>query len=424
MVCATSKEAFELGEFLCKEYEKVRQKEQEMNKRHEESRQAKPKKDKDVDSASRTVTDIDYEKHEQTVKELERQEKEEAFLRKKQEASLWCKLDHEHGPQCRQPVHGCSHDHQKEWAIYEKSTEEKIRGADRFRQEGNEAFKKNNYGLAAVHYRKALLQFDYTFAEGDEETKWLEDVKLACLLNLAACKCQQEEWDEVLTQCRLALEINPRSVKAYYRTGQAHIARDKFEEAKDALMSAYEVEPDNPEVRALLRKLKTNMENYKVRQKEVYTAMTSGVDPVDEETAENRTAESQEPAEEIEGKSEEKAPEEAAAESPPADIAQAAANSSGSEAEAAAAPPLPNSQRREIDEASAAEPSGSGARRRRGDKENCKASHDVEDDMDEQDDPAALASEKKMLNCIFITAGILGAVSLSVVGCLMFMGDA
>jgi len=125
MVCATSKEAFELGEFLCKEYEKVRQKEQEMNKRHEESRQAKPKKDKDVDSASRTVTDIDYEKHEQTVKELERQEKEEAFLRKKQEASLWCKLDHEHGPQCRQPVHGCSHDHQKEWAIYEKSTEEK-----------------------------------------------------------------------------------------------------------------------------------------------------------------------------------------------------------------------------------------------------------------------------------------------------------
>jgi len=44
MVCATSKEAFELGEFLCKEYEKVRQKEQEMNKRHEESRQAKPKR--------------------------------------------------------------------------------------------------------------------------------------------------------------------------------------------------------------------------------------------------------------------------------------------------------------------------------------------------------------------------------------------
>merc|ERR1719162_2292653 len=105
----------------------------------------------------------------------------------------------------------------------------KIRGADRFRQEGNEAFKKNNYGLAAVHYRKALLQFDYTFAEGDEETKWLEDVKLACLLNLAACKCQQEEWDEVLTQCRLALEINPRSVKAFYRTGLAHLARDHFE---------------------------------------------------------------------------------------------------------------------------------------------------------------------------------------------------
>merc|ERR1719162_536411 len=108
----------------------------------------------------------------------------------------------------------------------------KIRGADRFRQEGNEAFKKQNYGLAAVHYRKALLQFDYTFAEGAEEEKYLEDVKLPCLLNLAACKCQQEEWDEVLMNCRLALEVDPRLVKAYYRQGVAYTARDEFDLAK------------------------------------------------------------------------------------------------------------------------------------------------------------------------------------------------
>ena len=54
---------------------------------------------------------------------------------------------------------GCAQDHQAEIAIYEKSTEEKTAGADRFREEGNEAFKKKNYGLAAVFYRKALVQF-------------------------------------------------------------------------------------------------------------------------------------------------------------------------------------------------------------------------------------------------------------------------
>ena len=88
--------------------------------------------------------------------------------------------------------------------IYERSTEEKIAAAERFRQEGNEAYRsladfgarpilfsslmahgmingktcasstghssqgKRNYGLAAVHYRKALLHFDYTFAETED----------------------------------------------------------------------------------------------------------------------------------------------------------------------------------------------------------------------------------------------------------------
>ncbi len=53
---------------------------------------------------------------------------------------------------------GCSHDHRKEIEIYEKPTEEKIKAAERFRQEGNEAYRKKNMGLASVQYRKALLQ--------------------------------------------------------------------------------------------------------------------------------------------------------------------------------------------------------------------------------------------------------------------------
>lgn len=408
MVVATSKEAYELGLMLCEDYERTRQKERDMNKRRAEAAQKK-KEAKDGEGISRKVQDIDYEKHEETVKELDRQEKEEAFMRKRQEASLWCKLDHEHGPQCRQPVHGCSHDHQKEWAIYEKSTEEKIRGADRFRQEGNEAFKKQNYGLAAVHYRKALLQFDYTFAEGDVEEKQLEDVKLPCLLNLAACKCQQEEWDEVLTQCRLALELNPRSVKAYYRTGQAHIARDKFDLAKDALMTAYEIEPNNPEVRSMLRKLKTNMDNYQVRQKQVYTAMTSGTpEDADEEDSAQAAASSsvEQPSDEAPG---------------------------AAEASAEAAPAPTNSPRREeeVEEeeehdfapANAIEGPSTARRRRGADEEkSSKVLKEEDDDIDEEDS-AALASQKKMMNCIFIAAAALGVASLSVVGSLMYMGD-
>ena len=73
---------------------------------------------------------------------------------------------------------------------------------------------------------------------------------MPCLLNLAPCKCHQEEWDEVVMQCRLALAINPKSVKAFYCTALAHLARDNFDLAKDALQSAIETEPQNVEVRA------------------------------------------------------------------------------------------------------------------------------------------------------------------------------
>lgn len=265
----TSVAAYDLARKLCDDYDKRKKAEKEQNAK-------KAEKKVEVKKEGRTVTQIDYAKHEETVKELDRQEKEQEYERKKMEASQWCTLDHEHGPNCKRPPTSCSHDHQKEWQIYEKSTEEKIKAADRFRQEGNEAYRKHNYGLASVQYRKALLQFDYTFAETDDLEKQVEAVKLPCLLNLAACKCQQEDWDEVLTQCRLALEVNPRAVKAYYRQGLAHLARDNFELAKDALMSAHEIEPANKEVLASLQQLKTKMETYKIRRRDVAKEMMSG----------------------------------------------------------------------------------------------------------------------------------------------------
>mmetsp|Transcript_29101 Transcript_29101/g.61895 ORF Transcript_29101/g.61895 Transcript_29101/m.61895 type:complete len:431 (+) Transcript_29101:134-1426(+) len=266
----TSAAAHVLAQKLVTDYNRRKQKERDLNKKKE------AKAAKAADDSRRTVSEIDYKKHEDTVKELDRQEKEEAWQKKKEEASQWCTLDHEHGPHCRRPTGSCSHDHQKEWQIYEKSTEEKIQAADRFREEGNEYYRKHNYGLAAVQYRKALLQFDYTFANNEEEERQVEAVKVPCLLNLAACKCQQEDWDEVLTHCRLALEINPRSVKAFYRIGLAHLARDNFEEAKDALTSALEIEPKNPDVMGAYKRLRKNMETYKVRQKEVAKEMLAG----------------------------------------------------------------------------------------------------------------------------------------------------
>lgn len=292
LMCTTSIEAYDIAKQLCAEHQGRLKAEHEANVRSNVTEQKK--KVPPEDGPSRTVTEIDYQKHEQFVKTVERQEEEEEFNRKKEEAALWCPLDHEHGPNCRHPMHGCSHNHQKEWAIYEKSTQEKVNAANRFREEGNEAYRKKNFGLAAVIYRKALLQFDYATPGTEEEQNLVDDAKLPCLLNFAACKCQLEDWEEVLTQCRLALEINPRSVKAFYRTGVARLAQDRFELARAALLNAQEIEPKNPEVLAALEQLKTKVANYKIKRKEICTQMLSGHNPGESSDMHNESASKEE----------------------------------------------------------------------------------------------------------------------------------
>mmetsp|Transcript_17639 Transcript_17639/g.49945 ORF Transcript_17639/g.49945 Transcript_17639/m.49945 type:complete len:442 (-) Transcript_17639:60-1385(-) len=435
----TSLEAFRLAGKLCDDYDRRKQREKEMNVRKSDDQKKPPSEAvPQEDGPSRVVTEIDYKKHEGTVRELNRQEEEEERARKSAEASQWCTLDHEHGPNCRRPVGGCSHDHQKEWAIYDKSTEEKINAADRFRQEGNEAYRKHNYGLAAVHYRKALLQFDYTFADTDEEEKLVDDVKERCLLNLAACKCQQEEWDEVLTQCRLALEINPRSVKAFYRTGQAHLARDQFELATDSLRSAHELEPQNPEVHAALKQLRKNMARYKARQREVFREMVvRGADGGEEETGADGdgkegaampdakppaagagpvVAESATAAQPAEGG---RAPNDAQATDVPHTARGASAGGDGQHS-------CPDGDKDADSARRPDEPSGSCGteepsavlRRRGGAPARVDGDHD-EGDAEEVEDKLSLPPSK-LLNCILILAVCLGTFSVAVLAVVDF----
>ena len=56
--------------------------------------------------------------------------------------------------------------------------------------------------LRCVH-SQALLQFDYTFPSTEEEEDLFQKSKLPCHLNLAACKLQQRDFEEVYIQCRL-----------------------------------------------------------------------------------------------------------------------------------------------------------------------------------------------------------------------------
>lgn len=233
------------------------------NEKQENDKQKIKKNDEVPKGPSRQITDINYKKWEDFAENLKNEEK------------IQEKKSTEEEEYARAVMGGCSHDHSKERQIFEKPTAEKISAADRFRLEGNEAFNSKNYGLAAVNYRKALLQFDYTFPDDDADEKWMNRVKLSCHLNLAACKIIQKDYDEVLIQTRLALEIDKSNCKAFYRQGIAYLHRDEFTLCKENLTKAFSIEPHNQSVKQALIQLQNKIQKYNQRNKKVYKAIFS-----------------------------------------------------------------------------------------------------------------------------------------------------
>lgn len=216
-----------------------------------------------TDSANvlRQVCEIDYGKWDAFADAVQKDEDKER-QRKEAEAADY-----------RRALGGCAHDNSQERQIFEKPTREKLLAAERFRNEGNLAFQDRNYGLAAVNYRKALLQFDYTFPDTDEENAWMEREKLASHLNMAACKLKQRDWDETLTQCRLALAIDSGNAKALYRRGLVYLALDDYDRAEEALEAAQRQAPEDRAIVSSLATLKFKRTHYVKKRKLVYTKM-------------------------------------------------------------------------------------------------------------------------------------------------------
>lgn len=201
--------------------------------------------------------EIDYRKFDQIEQQLDAEEK-------------WDKLMKDEENLRRRAGMGCSQDHSKERQIFEKPTMEKIEAADQFRTEGNNFFSNKEYQLAAVSYRRALIYFDYTFPETPEETSYHDKVKLAVHLNMAAVKLHLDDNDEVLSQCRQALELDPKSLKAYFRRATVYLRKGDFDRADEDIEDALEIDSTCSEILKLKADVKKAKINYLAKRKALF----------------------------------------------------------------------------------------------------------------------------------------------------------
>lgn len=130
--------------------------------------------------------------------------------------------------------------------------------ATSFKENGNESFRAKEYKDAIQYYTKAL-----------QLKCGRDDIDEICHVNRAACNLELQNYGKVLADCSKALKINPRNLKALYRSARACIAVDRLDEAQDVLERGLLLDPENvglkQQLAALEKKLKAALDK---RQRE------------------------------------------------------------------------------------------------------------------------------------------------------------
>ncbi|KAF9547890.1 hypothetical protein EC957_007617 [Mortierella hygrophila] len=123
--------------------------------------------------------------------------------------------------------------------------------AENFKNQGNECFKqgKKFYKDALVFYTNGLE----VFCNDDKLNETL-------YVNRAACNLHFGNYRKVLTDCAHALKLNPKNVKALFRSAKALFALEMFPEALDCCEHALLNDPDNQPVKDEQAKIKAEFD--------------------------------------------------------------------------------------------------------------------------------------------------------------------
>ena len=143
--------------------------------------------------------------------------------------------------------------------------------ATAIKEDGNEHFKKEDFGGAAERYQAALVIMQRSAALGrfdaDELAEGLASLKsradsaaaesarglaVVCLVNLATCSLRRDVPEDAIISCDVALRLDDRKGKAWFRRGQAHTAVGSHAEAVKDLTRAAALLPKSSEVREAL----------------------------------------------------------------------------------------------------------------------------------------------------------------------------
>lgn len=140
-----------------------------------------------------------------------------------------------------------------------------LENATDFKESGNEAFRERRWADAREHYGRgvAVLTGEEKRRENDgdgdsdadaaDEVARQRAVLEALYVNRAACHLEMHNYRSCWLDCYAALRLNPRNLKAWYRSAKALLAVGRVEEADDACAGGLAVDASNGPLRAVAR---------------------------------------------------------------------------------------------------------------------------------------------------------------------------
>lgn len=100
-----------------------------------------------------------------------------------------------------------------------------------------------------------------------------KELEISTHLNLALCYLKLSQHIEARDECKLAIELNPNSEKAYFRRGLAYLELSEPELALQDFEKVIALEPNNKAAVSQIAISKKRIVEQKSKEKQIYANM-------------------------------------------------------------------------------------------------------------------------------------------------------
>lgn len=161
---------------------------------------------------------------------------------------------------------------EKQKESWEMDDDEKIEQAEFSKNRGSEFFKKGKYALALKQYKR-VTQLVGPFLETEKRNEKKDSLLLAAYLNLAMTCLKLEKPCQAIDNCDKALEMDSKSVKAYFRRGLANYAQKELHAALADFEKVLSLEENNAAARLEANRCLKAIKEHREREKQIFGGM-------------------------------------------------------------------------------------------------------------------------------------------------------